>query len=98
MRRQTQDRPGKDAGRAGCCSGDAGAVRLLFTHEDVPNCAVAKRALEEARVEYQVVDAEENKEMARKYQILSAPTLVVLKEGGVEKLTNASNIRKYVLN
>ena len=95
-----------DAGQTGektqaapaAAAGDAGAVRLLFTTKTCPNCAVAKRALEEARVEYQVVDAEENKEMARKYQILSAPTLVVLKEGGVEKLTNASNIRKYVLN
>ena len=93
-----------DAGQTGektqaapaAAAGDAGAVRLLFTTKTCPNCAVAQRALEEARVEYQVVDAEENKEMARTYQILSAPTLVVLKEGGVEKLTNASNIRKYV--
>ena len=93
-----------DAGQTGektqaapaAASEDAGAVRLLFTTKTCPNCAVAKRALEEAHVEYRVVDAEENKEMARKYQILSAPTLVVLKEDGVEKLTNASNIRKYV--
>ena len=46
-------------------------------------------------MEYKVVDAEKHKDLAQKYKIMSAPTLVVIKEDGVEKLTNASNIRKY---
>ena len=42
-----------------------------------------------------MVDAQEHKDLAKKYHIMSAPTLVVIGEDGVEKLTNASNIRKY---
>ena len=96
--RRRTDR-GKDAGRAGCGSRETQAQSgCSLPRRRAPTARSQRRALEEARVEYRVVDAEENKEMARKYQILSAPTLVVLKEGGVEKLTNASNIRKYVLN
>ena len=70
-------------------------VKLLFTTSTCPNCAIAKKALEDAHMEYKVVDAEEHKDLAKKYKIMSAPTLVVIKEDGVEKLTNASNIRKY---
>lgn len=71
------------------------SVRLLFTTKTCPNCAVARKALEEAHVEYQNIDAEERKDLARKYRILSAPTLVIINDSGIMKLTNASNIKKY---
>ena len=70
-------------------------MKLLFTTRTCPNCAIAKQALEEAHIEYRVVDAQEHKDLAKKYRIMSAPTLVVIGENGVEKLTNASSIRKY---
>ena len=73
----------------------AAPVKLLFTTRTCPNCAIAKQALEEAHIEYRVVDAQEHKDLAKKYRIMSAPTLVVIGENGVEKLTNASSIRKY---
>ncbi len=69
--------------------------KLLFTTKTCPNCKIAKNALEEAHVNYEVIDAEENKELAKKYGILSAPTLVLVGKDGVKKLTNASNIKKY---
>lgn len=69
--------------------------KLLFTTKTCPNCKIAKNALEEAHVSYEVIDAEENKELAKKYGILSAPTLVLVGKNGVQKLTNASNIKKY---
>ena len=46
-------------------------------------------------MDYEVIDAEENKDLAKKYGIMSAPTLVLVGKDGVQKLTNASNIKKY---
>ena len=44
-----------------------------------------------------MVDAKEHADLARKYGIMSAPTLVVIEnDGKVEKLVNASNIKKYI--
>ena len=75
--------------------GEEGKRTMLFTTKTCPNCAIAKRALEEAHIQYEVVDAQENKELVRKYGVMQAPTLVVAKEDHVEKLANASNIKKY---
>ena len=69
--------------------------KLLFTTKTCPNCKIAKNALEEAHVDYEMIDAEENKDLAKKYGIMSAPTLVLVGKDGVQKLTNASNIKKY---
>lgn len=65
----------------------------LFTTKTCPNCRMAKEFLKD--VDYQVVDAEENPEMTTRFGIMQAPTLVVVKDGNVEKFVNASNIRKY---
>ncbi|MCF2555342.1 ribonucleoside triphosphate reductase [Faecalicatena contorta] len=68
---------------------------LLFTTKTCPNCVIAKNALDDAHMEYEVIDAQENKELAKKYGVMQAPTLIVVGENGVEKLANASNIVKY---
>ncbi|MEF9941633.1 MAG: ribonucleoside triphosphate reductase [Lachnospiraceae bacterium] len=69
---------------------------LLFTTKTCPNCKIARGMLEQAQIPFEVVDAEEQTELVSKYDIKQAPTLVVINEVGVEKLSNASNIRKYV--
>ena len=68
---------------------------LLFTTKTCPNCVIAKNALNDAHMEYEVIDAQEHMDLARKYGVMQAPTLVVIGEDGVEKFANASNIRKY---
>lgn len=68
---------------------------LLFTTKTCPNCKLAKDSLEKANISYEVVDAEENEELVRKYGVMQAPTLIVIKEEGVQKLANASNIRAF---
>lgn len=65
----------------------------LFTTKTCPNCKIAKDFLK--NVDYQVVDAEDNPEMTTKFGVMQAPTLVVVKDGKVEKFVNASNIRKF---
>lgn len=44
----------------------------------------------------QVVDAEENPDLAKKFGIMQAPTLVVWNGEKMQKYVNASNIKKYV--
>ena len=68
---------------------------LLFTKKTCPNCKLAKDSLEKANISYEVVDAGENEELVRKYGVMQAPTLIVIKEEGVQKLANASNIRAF---
>ena len=69
-------------------------VLYLFTTKTCPNCRMAKEFLK--KMNYEVVDAEENPELAEKYGIMQAPTLIhVGEDGSVEKYVNASNIRKF---
>ncbi len=66
----------------------------LFTTKTCPNCNSAKEFLK--GLEYQVIDAEERPELAEKFGIMQAPTLVIVRDGIVQKFANASNIRKFV--
>lgn len=68
---------------------------MLFTTKTCPNCVVAKRSLEEAHIPYEMIDAEENKDLVRKYKVMQAPTLVVVGADGVKTLANASNIAAF---
>jgi ribonucleoside-triphosphate reductase len=68
--------------------------KYLFTTKTCPNCRLAKEMLEDEK--YVVIDAQENVELAQKYGVMQAPTLVVVEDGRVQKYANASNIRRYV--
>ena len=68
---------------------------LLFTTKTCPNCVIAKRTLEEAGIPYQAVDAQEQKELAKAYGVMQAPTLVISGDEGVEKLAGAGSIKRY---
>ena len=76
-------------------AGSPRAKRLLFTTKTCPNCVMAKTMLEKANIDYEIVDAEEHADLVEKYGVKQAPTLIVIEEGKVEKLANASNIKKY---
>ncbi len=65
----------------------------LFTTKTCPNCHAAKEYLK--GTSYAIIDAEENPELAGEFSILQAPTLVEIKEGGIRKYVNASNIKRY---
>ena len=68
---------------------------LLFTTKTCPNCRIAKAALDKAGMKYRVVDAEENMDLCRKYNIVQAPTLVSITDGVATVMTNASQIRSF---
>lgn len=68
--------------------------RYLFTTSTCPNCRMAKKMLEGEQ--YEIIDADQNPELVRKYGIMQAPTLVVTDGEHLNKYVNASNIQKYV--
>lgn len=72
-----------------------GERTLLFTTKTCPNCKIAKNMLEKANIAYETIDAEENEALVREYGVMQAPTLIVASANGVQKLVNASNIKKY---
>lgn len=71
------------------------AKTLLFTTKTCPNCKMAARVLEKANIAFEVIDAQEHEELVNEFDIRQAPTLIVINKNGVEKLTNASNIKKF---
>ncbi|MCM1215781.1 MAG: ribonucleoside triphosphate reductase [Lachnospiraceae bacterium] len=69
-------------------------IRYLFTTKTCPNCKIAKELLKDVR--YVPLDAEENMELASRYGVMQAPTLVVVDGEKHKKYVNVSNIRKYI--
>ena len=60
-----------------------------------PNCKIAKSELEKAGLTYQVMDVSEHMDLVSQYGIQQAPTLIVRHGDQVEKLVNASTIKKF---
>ena len=69
---------------------------VLFATKTCPNCKMAKMLLDKAGIKYQVIDAEENVELTKKYNIKKAPTLLVPTENGIDVFENASNIKGFI--
>ena len=78
---------------------DCGAVQdgaYLFTTATCPNCKIACSVLDKAGVSYEKLLANENAELATKLGVKQAPTLVIVKDGGVAKYHGVSDIKKLV--
>ncbi len=69
---------------------------ILFTRNGCPNCKTSKMMLDKAGVQYDVVNAEENKELTVKFGVKKAPTLLVPVGDKIVAYDNASEIRKYI--
>ena len=69
---------------------------ILFATSTCPNCKMAKRFLDQAGIRYDVILANEDIAAADLYGIRQAPTLVVIRDGKMEKIENVSNIRRFI--
>ena len=56
---------------------------------------MAKEFLNKKEIEFEWVNAEENPEFTKEVGVKQAPTLVVFKDGNIEKIPNLSNIKKF---
>nr|WP_326185196.1 ribonucleoside triphosphate reductase [uncultured Oscillibacter sp.] len=84
-----------DAGAATPAAPQAEDGLFLFTTRTCPNCKIAKSELEKAGLAYTAMDVSEHMDLVSQYGIQQAPTLIVRHGGAVEKLVNASVIKKY---
>jgi len=67
----------------------------LFTTKTCPNCPTAKKFLNDAGIEYEVIDANDNPEMARRFSVMQAPTLVCAGDKTFAKHAGVPNIIKW---
>jgi ribonucleoside-triphosphate reductase len=75
----------------------AEAQAILFKTATCPNCRAAMQLLDKAGVEYQTLNADEERELVAKYGVKQAPTLVVLEGDGFEKFRGVSNIKGWIM-
>ena len=77
--------PGRNGGEVP--PGGSENKTLLFTTKTCPNCSTAKALLQRAGLPFEIILADENREMAKAYGIFKAPTAVVI---------DGENRRKYI--
>jgi len=85
----------------GSASPDVAAAYTLFTTKTCPNCKAAKAILDRAGIKYDVVDAEDEPELALRYGVMQVPALVVVSfgengSGNAEKLSGVGPINGFV--
>ena len=93
---KTFDAKGEAKDECACEAGKAEDGTYLFTTATCPNCKVAAMTLEKAGVAFTKLLADENAEMATELGVKQAPTLVIIRDGQVEKYTGVSDIKKYL--
>ncbi len=69
---------------------------ILFATATCPNCKIACTFLDKAGFPYEKLLAEENAELATELGIKQAPTLVIVKDGEVQKYAGVSDIKKFL--
>ena len=73
------------------------AKTLLFTTPTCPNCRAAKALLDKAGIAYQVLNADEEKDLVAQYGVKQAPTLVALNDDSFEKFRGVSDIKGWIM-
>ncbi len=69
---------------------------MLFGTKTCPNCKMAKTLLDKKKITYKYIDAEDNVDITKKFDVKQAPTLVVIKDGKCSNIANLSNIKKFI--
>ena len=68
----------------------------LFATQTCPNCKVAIPLLDKAGVPYEKLYVNENEELARKFDLRQAPTLVIVNGENATKYAGVPAIKKYL--
>ena len=71
---------------------------LLFKTPSCPNCKAAGAILDKAGVEYQPLNANEERELVQKFGIKQAPTLVLVNGDSFEKYRGVSDIKGWLMH
>jgi len=69
---------------------------MLITTEQCPNCVTVQTFMNDAKIQYDVIEVSKNPEVVSMYSVRSAPTLVVKNGKEFNTYANESNIRAFV--
>ncbi len=69
---------------------------MLFATKTCPKCKIAASLLDQAGLAYEKLFVEENEELARKYGLRQAPTLVVESMDGSTKFVEIAGVKEYI--
>ena len=70
----------------------------LFVTSTCSNCKMVEEILKEKDISFIEIDANKNQDLVNKYNVMSAPTLIVNNNGKEEAITSLSNIVDYIDN
>ena len=70
----------------------------LFVTSTCSNCKMVEEILKEKEISFEEIDATSNQDLVNKYNVMSAPTLIVNNNGKEEAITSLSNIVDYIDN
>jgi len=91
-----KDKPVNEVKEEAACEVKTENAAYLFTTATCPNCKIAKSILDKENFQYEVLLANENAELATEFGVKQAPTLIVVKDGEVQKIAGVSDIKKYL--
>ena len=83
-------------GAADVCVTCDDAKIILFATTTCPNCKMAEKFLTEAGIVFEKIYADKNPELAVKYDIKQAPTLICVNKGETEKYASVVNVKKFI--
>ncbi len=90
----------KQSEECDCCNSEDGEAfedgAILFATTTCPKCKMAASILDRAGFAYTKVYADQEPEKAIKFGIKQAPTLVISKDGRIEKYVDVSDIKKFL--
>ncbi len=69
---------------------------LLFTTPTCASCAMVKKTLASAGIAYELMDAAEHQDLVERYEVLQAPSLVAVSNGGAEKYAGPAAVLSYI--
>ncbi len=75
---------------------DKGTSIVLFTTTTCPNCRLVEKLLDSKGVEYEVVNVNERPELADKYDVMTAPSMLVKEADDYHIYGGLSEIRSFL--
>jgi len=69
---------------------------MLVTTEQCPNCVTVQALMNDANIQYDILEVSKNPDVVKLYSVRSAPTLIVQNGSSYDTYANESNIRAFV--
>ena len=77
-------------------AGEVGTKPMLFSTHTCAKCKAVKAMFDEQHFDYELIYADDNPDLARKFDIVNVPVLIIPEADGVAKYTDIGPIRQYM--